>query len=520
MKKILAFWAIASLAIPVIGLSQPGTLDINFDGDGMLTIDKGMEEYASSVAIQSDQKIIVAGYEGFGAVLDFSVVRLNPDGSLDNTFGTGGYVTLDINASIDLAYDVHVQPDGKILLTGFSNVGGLGNMVIVRLESDGTLDPTFGANGMVVTMGSFPNAVATDSELLSNGQILVTGYYLGASSHDLIVARLNADGTLDNTFSFDGFASLDISGNSDIGSVVKQQADGKILVGGKTVDGISGESDMLLVRFEADGLIDQTFGTNGIVTMHLGLADDECDDLSITGSGKILVAGTSDAIFGPAMALAKLNVDGSFDTQFGNNGYVTFSTAPTESYLNSMIVTPDNRIVIAGTIGANTGADFTIVRREPDGTTDNTFGINGGVSVDFHGGYDRASHVVMQDDGLLLAVGATVGLVNSDMAVARFISGMNIGIGEVETYLGSTLIYPNPVVGQTAILEYKTTTATMVAVSLTDINGRLIAKLTGPTMKAAGEHIETLLIPDVAAGTYLLNIQTQDGQVAIRLTID
>ncbi len=511
---VIIWWVSASIA-----WAQPGTLDVNFDGDGKMTIDNGANEYISSVALQADQKIIVAGYEGSGSVMDFSVGRLNPDGSSDNTFGTGGFVSVDVNSSIDIGYEVHVQPDGKILLTGVSNGGGVVSMALIRLNADGVLDPTFGNNGIVISIGSYSNLVSNSSELLSDGKILVAGYYLGTNSQDLVVGRFNSDGSVDNTFSFDGFASYDIGGNSDIATVVRQQADGKILVGGKTKDAISNEWDLLIVRFTNDGLIDQTFGTNGRVTMHMGMADDECNDIRILGDGKIMVAGTSDAIFGPAMALAKLNPDGSLDTQFGNNGYVTFSTTPTESDISAMIVTPDNRIVVVGFIGAGTSGDFAIARRNADGSTDSSFGTNGGSSIDFNGDYDRATHVVMQDDGLLLAVGYTFAT-NSDIAIARYISGINIGIGEVDTYLGNTLIYPNPIIGQTAVLEYELAAATSVAVTLTSMDGKQIAEILSSSKKMAGKHSETVMLPKVASGNYLLNVQTPAGHVAVRLMID
>ena len=499
------------------GVLAQGELDINFDVDGKVTIDLNTTEAGTGLAIQTDQKILVGGYTGAGSVIDFCVSRLNTDGSLDVNFGSAGTVTTDLISSIDLANDLLLQPDGKIILVGFINDGSTVKIGLVRYLVDGTLDPDFGIGGKVISSGTYSNAIGWGGSLQSDGKILVTGAYNNSSNNDLMVARFNPDGTPDLSFSYDGFMSLDVNGHGDVGYVVKQRNDGKIIIGGFSEIPMSNRS-MLIVRLEENGLLDNSFGTNGYVLIDFGLGGNECHDIAFRGD-KLLLFGSANGVFGPSMALVQLNEDGSFDAGFGTAGEASFSMLPTESTGRSMLVTPDGKIVVAGSIGAAPNSDFAIVRREADGTSDNTFGTAGGTATDFYGDFDNGSKLVMQNDGLFVVAGRALGGTDFDFAIARYISGINIGIGEVQTYLGATLIYPNPILNQTAVLEYTVNEPTEIQVQLLGTDGRLIEVLMPWQQKNAGKQLEQLNLPDLSAGNYLLSVNTKQGSVVVKIII-
>ena len=500
-----------------LSFAQPGTLDINFNGNGKLILDLGLDEFASAMAIQEDQKIVVAGFHGAGSVVDFAVTRLNPDGSLDNSFGSSGTAYTDFSASIDVPNDLIIQPDGKIVVSGFSNAGATITLAMARYLSDGTLDPDFGTGGKVATSGSYSNAISNGLHLLPDGKLLVCGYYNNGVNNDMIVARFNSDGSLDNTFSYDGFASYDVGGLNDLAYVVRPQSDGKILLAGFSQDPSTSDKLMTLVRFEHDGLIDLDFGTNGVVHTDFGTNSAEWKDLKVLADGKMILAGYANIWGTNNMAVARLNADGTPDTDFGTNGTTMYSFAPLEaSAASSIIVVPDGRLIIAGSSDQLASTDFGVAMLGHDGTPDANFGTNGGVQTDFAGDYDVVHQVAMQDDGLLVAAGASNNA-GFNIAVSRYISGINIGIGEVDSYLGSTLIYPNPILDRKAIFEYTLTEQADVRIDLFSMDGKFIGNVMPEQTRLAGDHIHQLQLPEISPGQYLLRLVSPKGQVSIQI---
>ena len=248
----------------MVRYNADGTLDNTFGGDGSVTTDIGLAttDYGLSVALQPDGKIVVSGHSYIGS-WDSAVVRYNTDGTLDNTFGGDGKVITALGSTQEGCYAVALQPDGKILLAG----GSEGDFAVVRYNADGTLDNTFGGDGMVTTdIGGDPEW-GWALVLQPDGKVVVSGQStLGTG--DFAVVRYNADGTLDNAFGGDGMVTTDFYGHVDVGRSVAVLLDGKILVAGlarsTTSDGL-----YAVVRYNADGTLDGTFGTGGKVSTDL-----------------------------------------------------------------------------------------------------------------------------------------------------------------------------------------------------------------------------------------------------------
>lgn len=511
--------AAALTAITFISTAQPGDLDPNFHGDGLLTVDLGFDDFATSVAIQNDQKIVFCGFSGFGSTVDMALVRLNPDGSYDNTFGTNGVVITDVNLSTDLNNELVIQPDGKIVTAGFNNASSQINFVVCRYNTDGTLDQTFGNGGISITAGPESNAVAYGASLQTDGKILVTGLSNNGTNNDVVVARFNTNGSLDYTFSYDGFAVYDVTGMNDVAYAVRQLSDGGILVAGKTENPVTNDAEMLVVKFNSVGVLDNTFSAGGVFQHNFGMLDDEVTDIQVYPDGKILLGGEAMTGIGPAMALVKLNANGTIDPLFGINGGALYNMVLSETEMSSFIITPDNKIVAAGSLGAAPNSDFAVARFNVDGTPDVSFGTQGMVTTDFNTEYDRAYQIQMQADGLFVVAGATVESGGFDCGLARYISGINLGIGEVGAYLGSSLIYPNPITNRTVTVEYELSSSTDVSVQLFSIDGKLMADLMGQETRPVGAHTERLNLPSVPSGAYLLNLNTLKGTVSIRVVV-
>jgi uncharacterized delta-60 repeat protein/uncharacterized repeat protein (TIGR01451 family) len=264
-----------------------GSLDSTFGVGGTVITDLGDNEWGSAVAIQSDGKIVAVG----GADGDFALARYEYDGSLDSTFGVSGTVTTDFGG-FDYGQAVAIQSDGKIVAVG----GTDGDFALARYEDDGSLDSTFGINGIMTTYSGGPdggNAIAIQSD----GRIVVAGDAGG----DFGVVRYNDEGDLDSTFGIGGVVKTDF-GASDGANAIGIQTDGKIVVAG-TIDYLySTDSDMGVVRYNTDGNLDSTFGISGMVTTDFG-GSDTGRAVAIQSDGKIVVVGNAGGDFGVARYL-------------------------------------------------------------------------------------------------------------------------------------------------------------------------------------------------------------------------
>jgi uncharacterized delta-60 repeat protein len=300
--------------VVLLRYNPDGSLDTSFSGDGEVTTHIGGDAAGGSVTVQPDGKILIGGFSNW----DFAVIRYNVDGTLDTSFSGDGIVTTNIGNE-DYGSVLALQSDGKILLAG-STWGSGGNFALVRYNSNGSLDTSFSGDGIVVTDINYRDQ-GLGLTVQTDGKILVSG----ESNGDFALVRYNTNGSLDSSFSGDGKVTTDI-GTYDSGMGVTVQSDGKILVSGYAHGGIDQpfliqtdgivldadrSSDFALVRYNTDGTLDTSFGTGGRVTTDFG-GNDIGWGVMIQSDGKIVVSGFSNGDF----ALARYNTDGSLDTSF------------------------------------------------------------------------------------------------------------------------------------------------------------------------------------------------------------
>lgn len=447
MKKILLFiFSFVYLSV----YAQDGSLDNTFGIGGKVTTDFGSStDEGKSVAIQSDGKIVVAGNSWNGSGDDFSLVRYNSDGSLDNTFGSGGKVTTDFGGALDFGTSIAIQNDGKIVVAGWSwtyPVPNVTDFALVRYNSNGSLDTTFGTNGKVITDFGGPSDVGTSVTIQSDGRIVVAGGSKQGTYSDFALARYNSDGSLDGTFGTGGKVLTDFGSPSESGYSVIMQNDGKIVVAGKDYDGFNYDPghDFVLARYKNNGTLDSTFGSGGKVTTDLGSNDDYGFSAAIQSDGKIVVAGHSYLAYNGDFALVRYNSDGTLDSTFNTDGKVFTDFGGSGECGYSVAIQTDGKIVVAGVKGnVYPNDDFALARYNSDGTLDNTFGSGGKVTTDFGGNtIDKSYSVAIQGDGKIVVVGYSGNSSNHDFAVARYNSG-TVGIEE-NMQMSDVNIYPNP----------------------------------------------------------------------------
>lgn len=380
-----------------------------------LFVGNNLSDVAKSVTVQADGKILVAGYTGNGPQYDFALVRYNSDGSLDTTFSNNGMVKTDVGTSYDYGSSVTVQIDGKILVAGSSrNAAGNDDFALVRYNTDGSLDTTFGGDGILTTAVGTSTDNGNSVTVQADGKILVAGS--SNIPYDFALVRYNSDGSLDTTFSADGKVTTSIGGFDSARSVTVQ-ADGKILVAGYSDNGIN--YDFAIIRYNSDGSLDATFGSTGVVTTAIGANYEAAQSVTVQADGKILVSGysknTSDDF-----ALVRYNSDGSLDTSFGGDGIILTTIGTGSDIGYSVAVQSDGKIVVGGVSNNGSNTDFAMVRYNSDGSLDTTFSSDGKVTTAIGTGSDVGYSVAIQADGKILLTGYSINGSNSDFAVVRY----------------------------------------------------------------------------------------------------
>ena len=246
--------------VAIVKLTPAGVLDPSFSGDGKLLLDlTGSWDYGFGIAVQGDNKIVVTGYAGLPA--DFFALRLNPDGSYDPTYGTNGKVTIDIFGTgvADESWGMQMGPDEKVYIVGdgYNSASGEFQSAVVRLTTSGVPDPAFSNDG-IATFDIWPgnNEIPKDVIVLPDGKCLVGGS-VGTDSQDFSVFRINPDGSLDLTFNNTGYFVTDVTGTTknDLGYGMAMQADGKILISGNTSFSSAVNEKYSIIRVIPNGVV-------------------------------------------------------------------------------------------------------------------------------------------------------------------------------------------------------------------------------------------------------------------------
>ena len=417
------------------------------------------DDMAEDLSVNADGHVVVVGNRHNGESNDIVLVRYTTDGSFDAGFGVGeddgtpnGVVNISLGEGNDFGTAVTQQADGKVVVAGYHKEGSSTNMVVLRVNADGTLDQSFGAaddgteNGIVnISLGD-GNDVARDVAVQADGKIVVVGDSVTADgSSNIVVARLNADGSVDEAFGQsedgtpNGFVATSLGNGDDKANSLVLQADGKIVVAGNRV-AEDGSSNIIVARYDAAGVPDATFGASGddgtpegFVNLSLGEGDDVARDIALQADGKVVVAGDSVTADGSSnFVLARLNADGTPDEGFGvaedgtPNGFVSTSLGEGNDYATGLAIQTDGKLVVAGYHQEGDSTNIAVARYEANGDLDQAFGTaddgteNGIVNISLGDGDDMAQAVAVQGDKLIVVAGTTTATDGSkNIAVLR-----------------------------------------------------------------------------------------------------
>lgn len=443
--SVLVLGLIVLLISPVLPNqvnAATGGLDSAFGADGKVLTDFfGDFDSANDVAIQADGKIIAAG-TAFNAISmqDFALVRYNSDGSLDNSFGTSGKVTTDFFGSNDIISAIAIQADGRIIAVGVANINTTNpDFALARYNNDGSLDTTFGTGGKLTTdfSGNFDRANAI--VIQSDGKIVAAGETQNnATLVDFALVRYNSNGSLDTSFGTSGKIATDFFGNTDGANAMALQTDGKIIATGSA----NNSQYFSLVRYNTDGSLDNGFGTGGkVITNFFGI--NAAFAIALQGNGKIVVAGVADVTLGvPDFGLARYNTDGSLDQTFGTGGTITTDFFGGFDVAADVVIQVDGKIIVSGlALDTTSKAVFALARYNSNGGLDTSFGTSGKLTVAFSGSADGLDMAIQADGKIVVAGGVDSGT-SRDFALIRYngtIGSTPIGI-DVPVSLGDTMI--------------------------------------------------------------------------------
>jgi uncharacterized delta-60 repeat protein len=459
----------------------PGDFDPSFGSGGKVVAPLGLGaspfSFARGAALQGDGKIVTVGTAtdstGTDAVL---VMRLTPDGTLDSSFGVAGKVIYQFGAggNASEATAVTVQSDGKIAFTGYAQASnGNWQLLVGRLNADGSLDSSFDSTGTVITQIGTGTADEGEGVAIdANHKVVVDGYADDSTNRSqLMVVRLTPDGHYDPSFDSTGKVVTQVGvgpGPVSDAYALALQGDGKIVVAGDASDATRA-TNVLVARLNADGTFDSTFGTAGKVVKQLGSGASPrsfAGSIALQGDGRIVVAGdASDSSTHPSLLVARLTAGGSFDSSFGSSGAVTTQMGVGATpYTNgsALGIQSNGKLVVAGDATDSSGRNqFLVARLNPDGGFDSAFGSSGRVLTQLGGGatpFSGGDALVLQGDGKVVVAGdATNGTGMRSVLVARLIGDLPssvafkaspnpVGVGRPVVFDGSASSDPDGIV--------------------------------------------------------------------------
>lgn len=413
-KSLFAFCMVLTVSF---ANAQPFTLDQSFGNNGYVSTGFG---FNLNVQGSSTRHIALTPDGSFYIPLQTSsemfVVRHLANGAPDITYGNNGY-SVPVNV---FNSKVALQPDGKVVVAGYTYAENSYNALLARFTTSGSLDSSFGGDGIVITniatvqgvpSSDFPNALT----LQADGKIAVAGS-TGASfsSEDFFVVRYLTDGSPDSSFAGDGITTMDMGSSYDVAYAIAVKSDGQIVVAGEVT--IGNASRLAVACLNSDGSPNAGFSYDGKEILYWG-AGSMARGVAIQPDGKIVLAGSvvvSSASFSEFLVV-RMNADGTLDNNFSADGIQTMQFGPMVEIAEAVALSADGKIVVAGTAYEQTGGDFALARFNTNGTPDSSFGSHGKVTVAVSSGFDYSYSVAIDPTGKILSAGSS----NTKYAVTR-----------------------------------------------------------------------------------------------------
>jgi uncharacterized delta-60 repeat protein len=419
----------------------PGIIDSTFGTNGKVVSSfNNFDCVGRAMAVQTDGKIIVAGESSNGTTNRFGVIRYLSNGSLDNQFGTGGKVTFSFGQGNSVARAIAIQNDGKIVVAGNLENQTYSNFAVARLTTSGVLDNTFGAGGIVQTSLDPGFDLAYGVAIQSDGKIVLGGVSFDTLANgEFAVVRYNTNGTLDGSFGNSGKVRTPLGTQWDQANAIAiEPVTGKIILAGRTY------SSYAMARYNSNGTLDPSFGLGGIASYSIGTLSEIINTITLTPDLKIIAGGTTQTGNNTDMILMRFLNNGSIDVDFGAGGLSIFDLGGTDIIFS--LAQQGDYLVGAGSRFAPGTGEFVVMRFDSLGSFDALFNGTLGYNITSFTGIAGANAIAIQqpDSKIVLAGATTVGAVNN-FALARYTSDFTfVGINDIQSSTANIRLLPNP----------------------------------------------------------------------------
>jgi uncharacterized delta-60 repeat protein len=462
------------------------TIDSSFGKNGIVIteLSQGVDAL-HAMALQPDGKIIASGFSNSRLTL----VRYNTTGLLDSAFGTNGIVNTSFVCGFGSTYNVSLQANGKIVLLGMNS----STMLLTRYNNNGTLDRSFGMDGIANITQSIAGSYCSSMKLLANDKIIVTGS-IGIDSIFLI--KYNTNGDLDASFGTQGFIKTIIpTGYTSItAGELCIESDGSILVAANIASQPGGYANFCFLKYHSNGTVNTNFGSNGFVVFETGGINMSGfpAPIQLQKDGKILLAATANTNF----VIARFNRDGSLDNTFNATGIAATNVGGIYRKCADMIIEPNGKIVLAGFIGD----DFGSIRVNKDGTLDSSYGTNGIFKIDFGSSYDYGNVIIRQPDNKFVMGGwSSFFCSNRAFGLIRFSASPSEP--EEPVIANDISVFPNP----SASLINIASKSVLASIALYDTQGRVLL------YRKENSNTAIVDISGQQRGVYFLKIYYEGG---------
>lgn len=404
------------------GFAAPGDLDTSLNSTGKVFTAIGSgDDTARAVALQPDGKIVAVGHCFNGNDDDFCLVRYLSTGALDTSFGSAGKVTTAIGDGGDYATAVALQPDGKIVAAGYCSNGTNDDFCLARYLNNGTVDVSFNGTGKVLTAIGSGTDAARALALQPDGKIVVAGFCESGVRFVFCLARFQSSGPLDASFNGTGTVTTVIGSNFSFAFALALQPDGKIIAAGTCNNGSN--NDFCLARYLVDGALDLSFNGTGWLLSPIGNGHDDAFAAAVSPDGKIVLAGSCSNGMNNDFCLGRYLSNGAFDTSFNGTGKVFTPIDNSNDLAIGIVLQPDGKIVTAGFCSNGNDNDFCVARYLSHGALDPSFNGTGKALTAMGSGTDFARALALQPDGKIVVAGYCFGGSNYDFCLARYQGG-------------------------------------------------------------------------------------------------
>ncbi len=449
MRKTTTLLALFISALICTSSAQPGTLDPDFGAAGIqLLAPSTSHDVAHEVIALADTTLLACGVTFVNGEPTAFIAHLLQDGTLDTGYGTSaGYTFFDAGQET-YAYDMELATDGSVYMCGTAYpTFNQQTVALMHVDANGTPDANFGTNGLVITAITGVDAEAQDMALDTGGKVVLAGRAgFGPSSNSLLL-RYGSTGVLDNSFSGDGELIITAYGSEDQAYAVDILDDGSIIAVGYA--DLIGDQKTILIKIDVNGVPVPAFGGDGVIVPNFPWTANQAWAVEAYAQ-RFFVAGVDQDVQNNYNAyIALFNHDGSFDSGFGTSGYTT-TDIDQNDHAFDIALQADGKVFVCGTtgdLGFGAERDFLVARYTTTGQLDATFGTGGTVVTSIGNAWADANGMDQQVDGKVVCAGFRAGT-NNDVAIARYLNDLNVGMVGSPLNGNNVLVYPNPALDQ------------------------------------------------------------------------